>query len=583
MTAVTESPRNKIVFLVFYAFLLLILARLFYWQIIMGKSLRLQSEVQTMRSSSEAGIRGKIFTSDKHLLVGNQVVYDLKLDRKEYQGNLDQLSRQLSPLLATNLAEYQLIDSLSERQAIEDKITAEIRVKLDSKSNWPILYKDLSQETKQNIEALQIPNLHFDEKISRFYPEASMAAHLTGFVGRDERGNEIGRYGIEGALEDELKAKTHQQLLRADALGYLLAGQKYDSANLNGRDITLTIRRDIQYLLESNLERAIEQYGADRGEIIVMESQTGKILGLATWPLYEAWRYTAYEAELLKNPALTRLYEPGSTFKTLTVAAGIDSGVITPETVCTRCAGPRQIAGFSIKTWNNEYKPNITIGEGYTKSDNTAMIFITDLLGKDRFVEYLKKFGIGERINIELQDDARSFLPQKIGPVETATMSFGQGISTNSLILMRAINTIAGHGERIEPSIIEKVYDQQNQVEIVAAPAQRTKVISPASAATVTAMMVLAANSGEAQWTATDKYQVAAKTGTSQVPDPNGGYKSDETITSFIGFAPAENPKFTMLVKLENPKSSPWAAETAAPLWYKVADKLMLLLNVETI
>jgi len=576
-------PRNKIVFLVLYAFFLLILARLFYWQIIMGKSLRLQSEVQTMRSSSEAGLRGKIFTSDEHLLVGNQVVYDLKLDRQKYQGNIEQLSQQLSPLIASSLTEYQLLDSLKDRQVIESSVAATIKEKFQSKSNWPILYTGLSLESKQKIESLQITNLNFDEQIKRFYPEASMAAHLTGFVGRDEQGFEIGRYGIEGALEDELKARSHQQLLRADALGYLLAGQKYDSVNLNGRDITLTIRRDVQYLLESNLERAMEQYGADRGEIIVLESQTGKILGLATWPKYEAWRYTNYEPDLLKNPSLTRLYEPGSTFKTLTVAAGVDSGAVTPETVCTKCAGPRQIAGYSIKTWNNEYKPNITIGEGYTKSDNTAMIFITDLLGKDRFVDYLSKFGIGERLDIELQDDARSFLPQKIGPVETATMSFGQGISTNSLILMRAINTIANRGQRVEPRIIEKVYDQQNKVEIVAAPAATTSVISPASAATVTAMMILAANSGEAQWTATDKYQVAAKTGTSQIPDPRGGYKSDETITSFIGFAPANDPKFTMLVKLENPKSSPWAAETAAPLWYKVADKLMLLLNVETI
>jgi cell division protein FtsI/penicillin-binding protein 2 len=403
---------------------------------------------------------------------------------------------------------------------------------------------------------------------------------LTGFVGHDDHGNPIGRYGIEGALEDELKPRTHQQLLRIDALGFLLAGQKYDSQNLDGRDITLTIRRDVQYLLETELQQAIERYSADRGEIIILESQSGRILGLATWPSYEAWNYTHYPAEQLKNPSLTRAYEPGSTFKTLTIAAGIDAGAITPETICTKCAGPRRIANYSIKTWNDQYIPNINMRDAYAKSDNTAMIFISDLLGRDRFVEYLRQFGIGERLQIDLQDDARTNFPQKIGPVELATISFGQGISTNSLTLLRAVNTIATGGIRVEPQIIEQVYDHQNQKEIAPPTQEGLVAINPASAATVTEMMVEAAKSGEAKWTATEAYQVAAKTGTSQVPDPQGGYKSDETIASFIGFAPAHKPAFTMLVKLENTKSSPWAAETAAPLWYRVADKLMLLLNV---
>jgi cell division protein FtsI/penicillin-binding protein 2 len=218
--------------------------------------------------------------------------------------------------------------------------------------------------------------------------------------------------------------------------------------------------------------------------------------------------------------------------------------------------------------------------DGYAKSDNTAMIFISDLLGKDRFVSYLKKFGIGESIEIDLQDDTRTPFPSKIGPVETATISFGQGISTNSLELLRAVNVIANQGKMLEPIIVEKVFDQQNQQEIVTSIKEGDQIISKESAATVTEMMIEAALHGEAQWIASDKYTVAAKTGTSQVPDPSGGYKKDETIASFIGFAPASNPRFTMLVKLENPKSSPWAAETAAPLWYKVADKLMILLNI---
>ncbi len=574
--------RKNIFFASFYLFLGIIVLRLFYWQIIKGQALKEQSESQTLRRLENKGLRGQIYTSDHYLLVGNQKVYDLKLDKKNFKGDEAYLAHKISQIIVEDHSQLRETAELSsvDKESLRQELEKEILSKFQSKGNWPKLIDKLSAENKAKIEKLGNEYLYFDENYERFYPEASMAAHLTGFLGRDENANEVGRYGIEGALEDELKPRQENSLFKMDALGYLLAGQKYEGKNLNGRDITLTIRRDIQNLAEQHLTQAIERYQADRGEVIILESKTGKILALAVWPSYKQWQYFRYSGEVLKNPSLTRLYEPGSTFKTLTIAAGIDAQAINKETVCTNCAGPRQIGKYSIKTWNNQYHPNISMIDGYAKSDNTAMIFITDLLGSERFVEYLKKFGIGNQINIDLQDDTRTPFPQKFGPVETATISFGQGISTNSLELLRAVNVIANQGKMLEPMIVEKVYDQQNQEEIVSQIKEGEQVISKEAAQTVTEMMIEAALHGEAQWIASDKYTVAAKTGTSQVPDPRGGYKQDETIASFIGFAPASNPRFTMLVKLENTKSSPWAAETAAPLWYKIADKLMILLNI---
>jgi len=575
-----NRSRKNIFFLFFYLILTVVVIRLFYWQIIMGKQLKEEGESQTLRKLENKGLRGQIFTSDGYLLVGNKRVYDLKLDKKNLQGDTNYLAYKLSEIAVQDDWQYQDATTSAQREDLKKQIEQNILQKFSSKGNWPKLLDNLSQESKTQIEALANNYLFFDENYERFYPEASMAAHLTGFVGRDENANEIGRYGVEGALEDELKARAENNLFKMDALGYLLAGQKYESKNLNGRDITLTIRRDVQNLAEESLAAGIEKYQADRGEIIILDSKTGKILALAAWPSYKQWQYFKYPSDILKNPSLTRLYEPGSTFKTLTISAGIDSQVITKNTLCTKCSGPRQIAGYSIKTWNNQYNPNISVINGYAKSDNTAMMFITDLLGTDRFVAYLKKFGIGTDIDIDLQDDARTPFPSKIGPVETATMAFGQGISTNSLELLRAINVIANQGKMLEPIIVEKVFDQQSQTEITSQIKEGEQIISKESAATVTEMMIEAALHGEAQWIASNKYTVAAKTGTSQVSDPNGGYKEDETIASFIGFAPASEPRFTMLVKLENTKSSPWAAETAAPLWYSIADKLMILLNI---
>lgn len=577
---IIDHNRSRVFSLVFYFALIVIISRLFYWQVVQGQQLKVEGESQTLRKLDHKGLRGQIYTSDNYLLVGNQKVYDLKLDKKNFQGDSNYLAQRLADLVSEERFIEQNLFGKEEQLLSKETLREEIEDKFASRGNWPKLIDSLSQEQKLAIEKLDNPYLYFDEAYQRFYPEASMAAHLTGFVGRDENANEIGRYGIEGALEDELKARFESKLLRMDALGFLLAGQKYESKNLNGRDVTLTIRRDIQHLAEQSLAKGIEQYQADRGEIVILDSKTGKILALAAWPSYQQWQYYKYPGEVLKNPSLTNLYEPGSTFKTLTIAAGIDSKVIDKNTVCTKCAGPRQVAGYSIKTWNDEYHPNITMLDGYAKSDNTAMIFISDLLGTDHFVSYLKKFGIGKNIEIDLQDDTRTPFPNKIGPVETATISFGQGISTNSLELLRAVNVIANRGKMLDPIIVEKVFDQQTGQEIVSQIKEGEQIISTEAADQVTEMMVEAALHGEAQWIASDKYTVAAKTGTSQVPDPNGGYKEDETIASFIGFAPASNPRFTMLVKLENTKSSPWAAETAAPLWYKVADKLMILLNI---
>jgi len=575
------SFSRKKVFLSFIALaVILIIVRLFYWQVIRGDELRNLSEKQAIRNKSHEGLRGQIFTSDGYLLVGNQEVFDLKLDRQNFTGDVEQLSQQLASIIAPENWQFQDATDSASRLLVQQQIESNLINKFSSQANWPQLASQLSLKAKEEILALNNPHLAFDSSSARFYPEASMAAHITGFVGRDEDGQEIGRYGIEGALEDELKARKESGWFRTDAFGALLAGSNYQLKNLNGRDVTLTIRRDIQHIAETNLAWGIEQYAADRGEIIILDSQTGKILALATWPNYQQWQYYKYPAEILKNPSLTRLYEPGSTFKVLTVSSAIDAKLINPNTVCTRCASPRQFGNYTIRTWNDVYHPNITMTEALEKSDNVAMIFVAEMLGQERFAEYLKKFGIGQSLKLDLQDDSSTYFPQKIGPVELATISFGQGISTNSLQLIRAINAIANKGKLLEPMIIEKVYDHQLAEEISVEQKKAQQVISQETAALVSEMMVAAAAHGEAQWIASKRYTVAAKTGTSQVPDPQGGYKSDETIASFIGFAPAENPQFTMLIKLENPKSSPWSAETAAPLWYRVADKLMLLFNI---
>ncbi|NCN03689.1 MAG: penicillin-binding protein 2 [Candidatus Pacebacteria bacterium] len=549
-------------------------ARLFYWQIIKGTTLEVQASQQYEKLVINTGKRGSIFTSDDHLLVGNEKVYRLFAEPHLYNESKEKIQKQIGNLLLEVNDQYQEATDSAVKEILEEEFATFLDKKLSiNDKRWVGIISGVTQEVKNEIDKLNISGLGFDPYFERFYPEASMAAHITGFVGKDESGEAIGYFGVEGSLNKELSAKQDKKLQSSFTIDNDLQNK------VNGRNVTLTIRRDIQFLIENELKEAMEKYGAASGEVIVMNPQTGKVLGLASYPNYDQKQFYKYPTEVYKNPSISNFYEPGSTFKALTVAIGIEQGVITPETQCNVCDEPRKIGKYTIRTWNDVYNPDINMTDALAKSDNTAMIFIEEQIGTDDFINYTKKFGFGQNVTNDLQEDATPSFPDKWGPVELATRSFGQGISATSLQVIRAINSIANGGLMVQPQFIEKVTDSETNQEIASQVIELEQVVSKETAQTVTKMLVESAKHGEAQWIATDEYLVAGKTGTSQVANESGGYDDKKTIASFIGFAPADHPKFIMLTKLNEPTSSPWAAETAAPLWYKIADKLILMLE----
>jgi cell division protein FtsI/penicillin-binding protein 2 len=576
-----ESLRPRVVLLVMLCLFVAVLTRLFYWQVVESSTLSKMAERQQVKETTSTGLRGKIFTTEGELLVGNTTLFHLMLDKNLLTTAEQNLIDKLAPLLVErDLQNQEATQGAELKDELLEQNSAYLDERLNLDSTWVRLASRIDRELKEKIDNLQLPELYFEQYQTRFYPEASMAAHITGFVGKNSAGQDTGYFGVEGALDKELSQTAKVNRFLTDALGNLLGGENIlSSQNLNGRDVVLTIRRDVQYLLEQELQKAITRYGAAAGEIIVMDPKTGAILGLSGWPNYDQAKYYEFETSFYKNPTLVNTYEPGSTFKVLTVSAGLDAEAITPETECPFCDGPREIGKFTIRTWNNEYHPNVTVRDALALSDNVAMINVAETMGRDTFVEYLKKFGIGEQIDIDLQEDTNTPFPDKWGAVELATSSFGQGISTTSLQMIRAVGAIANQGIMMQPHILQTVKDQQTKKEIHILPQEVRRVVSAKTAQTVAEMMVNAAKHGEAQWIFKDTHTIAGKTGTSQIP-LEGGYKPDATIASFIGFAPADKPRFIMLVKLVEPTSSPWAAETAAPLWYRIAEKLFLLLNV---
>lgn len=575
--------RGKIALVFLYILLIAITGRLFYWQILKYTDLSQIAEDQYTRSITLTGNRGSIYTADGYTLVTNEQVYTVFAQPHIFTESPDTISSKILPYLLNELDEYKTASEAATVKEITQNYQAQLLEKLQKNTKWVSLKANVSENTKKNLEELEITGLGFDTHLRRYYPEASMAAHITGFVGKDEQGTDIGYFGVEGALENELKARTAKNTVLTDAFGLQLSGKnEIEEQLIDGRNVVLTIRRDVQHIIEEDLKKAVEFYGAKSGEVIVMEPSTGKILGLAAYPNYSQSEFYKFDSVYHKNPTLSDLYEPGSTLKALTVSAGINEGVISPDTECDICAGPRVYGKYTIRTWNNEYTPNITMEDGLAKSDNTAMIFIAEKLGQDTFQKYLHEFKIGEQLHIDLQEDHTTPFPDEWGEVKLATTSFGQGIVANSMQVLRAINTIANRGEMMRPIIVSSVQNTTTGEEIIHEPVSEGRVISEETAQTVTKMLVSAAQHGEAQWLASEQYPVAGKTGTSQVVTEKG-YDSEKTIASFVGYAPPENPKFIMITKLVEPTQSPWAAETAAPLWHKIARKLYLLFNITPI
>ena len=577
LTNQTQVWRTRSVMIAIYFGFLGILVRLFYWQVIQAGTLSAQADSQYQRQVKQSGARGKIYSSQGYLMVGNKPTFRLFAHPHLISDNREQLAEELTDIILEDWQKYQEASS-SAQLDLAQSLGSQIEERLQKEVQWVSLATNLSDKTKQSIENLGNSYLGFDQYLVRDYPEASQSAHLLGFVGKDSAGQDRGYFGLEGSLDQELKPRSSEQTILTDAFGLELFSSSTDM-ELDGRDVVTTIRRDIQNLITKELEKGIEQYGASAGEVIVLDPKTGSILGLAALPSYNPSEFFEAPPEQYKNPSLSNLYEPGSTFKVLTVAAGIDAGAVQEDTVCTNCGGPRQYGKYSIKTWNEEYHPDSTITEGLVRSDNIAMIFVAEALGADKFKDYLHTFGIGQKTGLDLEEDEDTSFPTKWGAVELATTSFGQGITLNSLQLVRAISAIANGGQMMKPRVIQEVRDPISHEVIQIEPQVASTPISNQTAQTVTQMMVKAAARGEELWGSTGGHSVAGKTGTAQVA-AEGGYDESATIATFIAFAPADDPQFVMFVKLVNPSFSQWGAETAAPLWHKIASKLYYLLEV---
>lgn len=536
----------------------IIIGKLFYWQVIDRERLVSLAAQQYYTDYQVSAPRGKILTADNFPLVLNRQSYLLYVNPQELEISPEKLKEKLEGIVDTSRIDQQV---LREKKLV-----------------WFALAKDLTEEKKQAIEKLQIKGLGFEEGETRFYPEASMSAQLLGFVGESENGEKKGYFGLEGYYDHELRGQPGRNFFEKDALGrpMFLTGF-FEEQPIAGRNLLLNLDRALQYVAEKHLKEGVERYGASSGLVLIMNPKTGAVLAMAAFPSYDPATYFRFEPDLFRNPVISSVFEPGSIFKVIVMASALEAGAVEPDEICTQCNGPRQIHDYSIQTWNDKYFPDSSMTDIIVHSDNVGMVYVAEKLGLERFYQYLEKFGFGKKTEIDLQGELKASLRKKEDwyEIDLATASFGQGIAVTPIQILKAVCALASGGELYRPQVVKKIFEDERSITIE--PKKEGRPISAKTAKIVTQMMIEAVE--KAQWKKPVGYKIAGKTGTAQVPIA-GHYDPDKTVASFVGFAPADNPQFAMLVTIKEPTASPWGATTAVPIWMEIAEEIFRLWEI---
>lgn len=542
--------------LLLFGFLLLygaVVVRLFYIQIL--NPITSGDYLHTSKIQPE---RGKIFDRNLQPIVTNQTKYQLFVEPKMV---ID------SEVLKMRLARELAVDEAS------------IAARFDKTKEWVALYSGISQEKKDHIDALKLKGVGFNEEPSRYYPEGSSSAHILGFVGKDQEGENIGYFGIEGFYDRDLGGLPGLIRSDLDLIGRpIFLGTQEKIEPENGRDLILTVDKSVQEIIKRKLIEGVEKYKAKEGCVIVANPLTLEILGLACVPDFDLEEYYKYDENDYKNQAISSLYEPGSTFKPLIMAAGIQEGVIKPDSVFNE-EGQVAVGEYNIKTWNDKYEGRITMTRVLEKSSNVGMVYVGEKLGDKKLVEYIRKYGFGQLTGIDLQGEVPGYLKpaDEWYPIDYATATFGQGLAVSPIQMIRAFSSIINGGSLMVPHMVKKLVGQAREQTID--PVITKRVVKKEVSDKVKQMLVSTIENGETKFLKPSGYAIGGKTGTAQIA-LKGHYDATKTIASFIGFSPIENPSFIALVVLKEPSTSQWGSETAAPIFFEIAKELIVYYNI---
>ncbi len=517
----------------------LFIRQLFILQIRDGDLYRARAQGQQESIQEVHGDRGRIFFSGGEYLATNErrnVIY-------------------FSP------------ERVSQDEEIAEFVLDIIGEPLEDLGDHNIIRWTLTDEQLASVRRLNNPLLNqLEEQLIRFYPQDEMAAHVVGFLG----GYQSGQYGLEGRYDAQLRGQSGM----ARTFSFFdLSNREPEFEPEPGDDLHLTLDYNIQFQAERLLQKAKEEMQIEGGTILVSEPKSGRILALANYPSYNPNYYGREELDTFLNPATQKLYEPGSIFKVMTMAAGLNERLITPETTY-RDTGSVSVGGPPIHNYRRRVWGEQTMSEVLNKSINTGSVFVQQKLGRELFLKYVDLFGFTQPTGVDLASEEHSSnRVLKDGYArDLATASFGQGIAVTSIQLLTAINAVANDGIMMKPFVVDRRVDGNGGAHVTQ-PEELGRVIDPRAAAQTTMMMVEVVDDGYGSPGGVESYLIAGKTGTAQIPRPGGGYL-DETIHGFAGFGPALNPAFSILVKLDNPRAIN-SSESAAPIFKELAQYII--------
>jgi len=517
--------RFTILFLIVIVIWSGVITRLVFLQILRGGMYKALAKGQQEIINTVTGERGTIYIYDNDKLsvaATNKTQPFCYLSLKVVE-DIEATATQLSQIL--NL----------EAQEILEKIN-------NSESHFVIVKKELTKEEIEGLKKLNLKGVYLETEQVRYYPQKYLASDILGFVNSDGRGN----YGIEGFFNNVLSGKEKLIKQANTFFGKIF---DFNPNELKGEDIVLTIDKNIQAYAQFLLEEASEDLGINSGQIIVVNPKNGKVLALVDYPPFDPNKYQEYakNPSIFLNKAIQTLYEPGSTFKPITMAAAINEGKVTPDTTYED-KGFVKIGGRTIYNYGQRVWGIRSMKEVLEKSINTGAVFVEQQLGHQLFLKYLEKFGVFEKTNIQLEGEIYSLNKElkKGYEVNFATAAFGQGIELTPINLVRIYTALANKGNLMRLTIVDKIIDNK-KTQIIEPKIERKNIITEKTAEVVTKMLVGVVEEGFGKRAKVPGYYIAGKTGTSQIPYSSLGINkkgySDATWQSFIGYFPAFDPQ----------------------------------------
>ncbi|MDE0158559.1 MAG: penicillin-binding transpeptidase domain-containing protein [Candidatus Dadabacteria bacterium] len=532
--------------------------RSFELQVLQSEKFSAGAKKQHSRVYRMPPVRGTLFDRNKKPLATSVWATSIYLNPKEVK-NPDKLARTISKPLG--LSRNKLISL--------------------TRSDKPFVWIKRGEDpvTAKKIEAMGLSGVGFAEEPKRIYPNGSLLGQTIGFTNIDLKGVEGLEYGFEKMLAGKPATVRIRTDGRGNSISDVLLNAKEQSTK--GSDVLLTVDSNIQHMTETALEKGIKEMKADRGAALLMNPQTGEILSMASYPFFNPNRFGEFSQKTRKNLPVWMSFEPGSTLKVFLAATLLEEKMGDENTEYDCENGKKRIGPKVIKDVHGH--GILTVSETITYSSNICAWKMGETLGKKKLHDSLRNFGFGETVGVDLPGEATGRMQslRDWGDIELATISFGQGISVTAIQLATALSSIGNGGYLMKPYIVKKIVSPEGKVLMERSPESVKRVISYDTASKVTRILEQVVENGTGKNASIPGYRVAGKTGTAQMPNPQTGtYYENRYLSSFIGFAPADDPRLALVVIVENPREHNYGGVVAAPIFKSITEKVLFYMQI---